>query len=972
MKDIERYQHTDKERLNNPEVGLVSPKTDPERGQTLSQYQYDPHLDPQLQWAGKAEQTNVEVPNLSLHVHERLDPQTILEAVRSRQSKAADSQPSLWEQEQRPLREAMDFYKHQNGWTNRLVAGDSLLVMNSLLQKENMAGKVQMLYFDPPYGIKYGSNFQPFTDKRDVKDRNDEDLTQEPEMLKAFRDTWQLGIHSYLSYLRDRLLLARELLHESGSVFVQISDENVHRVRMIMDEVFGAENFVSLITFKKTGGFASSSLSNIADYILFYAKKKDSLKFNQLFEEKVLGEGSGDRYSSLELPDGNIRPIKKEEFNNPLLLPKGSKPFLGAPLTSDGASKEVVKFEFEGKSYRPKSNQHWKTTLEGMNKLARAGRIFSTRTFINYKLYLSDFPAKPISNLWTDTMGTAERNKSYVVQTTSKIIQRCLLMTTDPGDLVLDITCGSGTTAYVAEQWGRRWLTCDTSRVALTLAKQRLLTAQFDYYQLARPQEGIGGGLVYKTVPHITLKSIANDEPPATETLYDQPKIDRKKVRVTGPFTVESVPAPVVTPVGAPAPVPATNDQSNARSGQTARLSQWRDELLRTGVRGKGGRHIEFARLEALSGTRYLHARGETKEGQRVGVVFGPEHAPLEPRLVQDGIDEARQLQPEMLLFCAFQFTDEATKDIDQTNPDLLGFTLLKAHMNMDLQTDDLKKASKHNQSFWLIGQPDVEINSEEWLAVGGQQNAIQTLGHYECCKKFSGLGSLAEIQSLSREDLSFYLALSQERDLWDDLTDAKGSRIGSAEHRRGTSEKHAGGVYTVSGDRMRFDGGVGDLDRIIKGLNAAESNGFRNAVERLRRDSKTTKRLASRLEKIDRALPTDLQTLSTIHHTVVVVRGFDYFNPKTGKLTSGGNDDIALWMLDTDYDGRSVFPRQVFFPMSGKKDGWSRLAKNLKSEIDTDKIEAFRGKVSLPFVRGEKVAVKIVDNRGIESMRVF
>jgi adenine-specific DNA-methyltransferase len=447
------------------------------------------------------------------------------------------------------------------------------------------------------------------------------------------------------------------------------------------------------------------------------------------------------------------------------------------------------------------------------------------------------------NNNWTDTQDSFGE-KSYVVQTNTKVVTRCLLMTTDPGDAVFDPTCGSGTTSYVAEQWGRRWITCDTSRVAITLAKQRIMTASFDYYELAHPHEGVGSGFKYKTVPHITLKSIANNEPADQEVLYDQPFVDNSRARVTGPFTVEAVPAPLVKPL-----VEITGDQladeSIARSGETLRQAEWRDELLKSGIRGKKGQYILFSRVEPLPGTRWLHAEAETKpndkgadrvkdpEGiygkpQRVVISFGPEHAPLEQKQVELAIEEAQTLvpKPKIIVFAAFQFDPEAAKDIDET--DWPGVTLLKVQMNADLLTEDLKKKRASNESFWLIGQPDIVLKN---------------------------------------------------------IKDGK--------------EK---GKYRVE------------------------------------------------------------------------VMGFDYYNTKTGTIESGGNEKIAMWMLDTDYDGRSLLPRQVFFPMAGENDGWARLARNLKAEIDEELIEAYRGTVSLPFEPGKykRVGVKIVDDRGIESLRII
>lgn len=817
QKPIEQYEHKDKQRVNNPPVGLVDAHTD-NGGYRKKTYQFDPHLDPQLQWAGKAEHTSFDVPTVSLHVHERIDPRRIIETVRKEKEKY--TQTSLFEEQKKPLREAIEFYKHKENWSNRLIAGDSLLVMNSLLEKEGMGGKVQMVYFDPPYGIKYGSNFQPFVNKKDVKDGKDEDLTSEPEMIKAFRDTWELGIHSYLTYLRDRLFLAKNLIHESGSVFVQISDENVHHVRELMDEVFGPSNFVSLISFSTTSGFPSKTLSRAGDYLIWYCKDFSKIKYRQLFNEKIAGQEGATKYKAVEKSNS----IPKEWWPKDKLVSIDS-------LTSQGPTESESKFELNGRIFEPPSGMHWKTSVSGLHNLLKAKRLVIEGNSPRFLRFLDDFPVYPINNLWTDIGGVQNRTegKIYVVQTSTNAPERCMLMSTDPGDLVLDITCGSGTTAFVAEDWGRRWITCDTSRVAITLAKQRLITANFDYFQLAYPNEGVGSGFKYKSVPHTTLKSIANKEPPPVETLYDQPLIDNKRTRVTGPFTLEAVPAPVAKSfedVEVDSNIEA--DISISRSGETLRQDEWRNELLRSGVRAKGGKLIEFTRVESLSGTRFLQAEAETKDDnpKRVVVCFGPEHAPLEQRMVELALEEARTLKPkpEIILFCAFHFDSEARKDIEETN--WPGITLLEAQMNADLLTDDLKKKRSSNESFWLIGQPDVQIE---------------------------------EIRS----------------------GDDKGK-------------------YTVE------------------------------------------------------------------------VNGFDYYNPKTGTVDSGGKADIAMWLLDHDYDGRSLFPSQVFLPMAGAKEGWATLAKNLKAEIDEEKIDAFGGTVSLPFTAGKNVAVKIIDARGIESLKII
>ena len=825
MRDVEAYTHDDKKRTNNPPVGMAQHDKAEERVKT---YQFDPHLDPTLQWAGKAEGMSFEVPTSSIHIHESIKPHSIIARVMKEYSNTLEGQlegqQSMFEAEtpaerMRRRRESIEFYQHGVNWTNRMIAGDSLVIMNSLLEKEGMAGQVQMVYIDPPYGIKYGSNFQPFVDKRDVKDKKDEDLSQEPEMIKAFRDTWELGIHSYLSYLRDRLLLARELLADSGSVFVQISDENVHHVRELCDEVFGVNNFVSLIPFKKTAGKMGLLLDSVNDYIIWYAKNKEVVKYRQLYvprTEKSLRQG----YTWIELQNGERRRLTSDELNGVTKVPDGRR-FITAPLMSQsGGENTSFAVEVDGRKYYPSANTHWKTNEEGMQRLIAANRILGVKNTLTYVRYAEDFPVVSLSNFWEDTQeSTFAVDKKYVVQTATKVIARCMLMTTDPGDLVLDITCGSGTTAYVAEQWGRRWITCDTSRVAITLAKQRLMTASFDYYRLAHVEQGVSSGFIYKTVPHITLKSIATNEPSAAESLFDQPEIDKTKVRITGPFTVEALPAPVVKPL---------DDIGDVEEDFSAKQTDWRDQLLATGIMGRGGSRLEFSRVEPLSGTKFLQAEAETKEEtpRRAVICFAGETKPLDSRMVAMAMDEVERLRPapKLVIFAAFQFDPEAAKDIDEyIYP---GVTVLKAQMNTDLMTEDLKKKRSSDQSFWLVGQPDVEL-----------------------------------------------------------IRDGRSKR--------------------------KFK---------------------------------------------------------------VKVNGFDYYDVKKGTVESGSTSRIAMWMLDTDYDGMCIEPKQVFFPMGGKKDGWNKLAKTLKAEIDPDLIEKYAGNESLWFMAepNTRIAVKIIDDRGIESLKVI
>ena len=829
-KSIEIYKHKNQKRKNNPQVGAVSSETDSPRVKTRK-YKYDSGVDPYLNWAGKAERLSFEVPTVPLHIHEKIDPRSVIETVRTRNSIDYE-QMSLFHDptEKRPLEKEIEFYKHEKLWSNRLITGDSLVVMNSLLQKEGMAGKVQCIYIDPPYGIRYGSNFQPFTNKRDVKDKKDEDLTTEPEMIKAFRDTWELGIHSYLSYLRDRLLLAKELLTESGSCFVQISDKNVHLVRNLMDEIFGRENFVSLITFrKKNMPLGSNTLENMCNYLIWYAKqnKKKVIKYYQLWKETDIDPSI---WGFIELKDGTRRKMTKDELSGKISLPPGSNVYRTVSQVAPSFSQSsVYDIEFNGVIYKQKPGQCWLISKQKMKFLIEKNRIQATGNTLRYILYQKDFPFSKITNPWMDFGGAV--NKQYTVQTSDKVIQRCILMTTDPGDLVLDPTCGSGTTAYVSEKWGRRWITCDTSRVAIALAKQRLMTANFKYYKLKDENQGVSRGFQYKEVPHITLKSIANnphikdgmtkkqiDEAIVNhapkEKLVDRPVPDNSKFRVSGPFTVEAIPAVKVETLS-----------GEMLNGTNSIVKQdWFHALKEYGIKGKKGlsKDIEFTRLEMMSDTQYIYGEGEIKEtGKRAIICFGSEYAPLEQRQVEEALKEAKAFRPDVVIFCAFHFDPEAGKDVDEL--DLKWTKVLKVQMNSDLLTEGLKKKTKA-ESFWLVGQPDITIK-----------------------------------------------------------------KISKGEHKG----KH-----------------------------------------------------------------------------VVSLQGFDYYNTKTNQIEKGRKDNVAIWMLDTNYDERSLYPRQVFFPLSGKKDGWSKLKKNLKSEINEELIDKFTGTESIPFKLGnhKKIAVKIIDNRGIES----
>ena len=532
---VEDYEHSMATRTNNPPAGLAHLDREETPVKTLS---YDPHLDPQLIWAGKAERTEVEVAAPSIHVHEELSAQKIIDSVRRQRT-----QQPLFDVDRLDPAKAVEFYQHDLGWSNRMILGDSLMVMSSLLDRERMAGQVQCVYVDPPYGINYRSNFQPTIGRRDVTDGKDEHLTREPEMIQAYRDTWELGVHSYLTYLRDRLLVARELLTTSGSVFVQIGDDNVHRVRLVLDEVFGADNFVAEIVMQKSGTSTAALLPRVVDLILWYGKDLPSLKYRDLLEPFDLRELDTTNYRWVEGPSGERRVLTPSERDDPRLIPSGWRPFKLENATSQHWNSERSRpYTYRGIAYVPGRDRQWSQSMEGLDRLAQLDRLDVIGNSLRVRRYLDDFPVQIIKNIWTDTgrSGFGEPQR-YVVQTNPKAIDRCLLMSTDPGDLVLDPTCGSGTTALCAEKLGRRWITIDTSRVALAIARERLLSAVFDYYQLADPARGVDGGLVHQTVKRIQPSQLAAGEPPDEFPLLGTPSVDRGKAGVSGPFTVESL-----------------------------------------------------------------------------------------------------------------------------------------------------------------------------------------------------------------------------------------------------------------------------------------------------------------------------------------------------------------------------------------------------------------------------------------------
>jgi adenine-specific DNA-methyltransferase len=704
---------------------------------------------PFLAWAGKAERLSFDVPTLPLYIHERLSTRAILETLKGHR---ADKQLSLFElfaDPQRPIHEqVLRAYEYTDDWVNRMILGDSLVVMNSLLHYESLGGQVQMIYMDPPYGVRFGSNFQPFVRKRDVAHNDDEDMTREPEMVQAYRDTWELGLHSYLTYLRDRLLLCRDLLAPSGSVFVQISDENLHHLRELMDEVFGVQNFVVTLLVKKKGSQKSEILDPVNDYVVWFAKDKSLARerFNPLFEPVDLDEDVARDYKYAELPDGReltlreLSNLSKKEVDyaaRPDLVvrdfPK-AKLFAPNPLTSGGYRRtQSVKFTFNGRTFDPGIEQGncWKHSAisddgspSGMERLAAAGRLFAGEGQLRFKRYLSDFGYKPMSNWW-DRLGGAA-NPIYVVQTNAEIVQRCVLMTTRPGDLVLDPTCGSGTTAYVAERWGRRWITIDTSRVPLALARQRLLTATFPWYELK--DESPAAGFIYRRrqnangeevggiVPHITSSMIANDEPPVEEVLVDRPEEAKGITRVTGPFVFEAT-IPTVSSLEeagaqpeAPVSLPAQEE------------SDFIDRMIEVlrhspALRLEGNRTLTLRNVRRPAKTLSLSAEavvsqapnGKPGAERPVALVFGPENGAVAERLVWEAAREAHAKRYVHLYVIGFAIQPTARQLVESCEA-AIGIPATYVQATPDLMMGDLLKNMRSSQIFSVCGLPEVAV----------------------------------------------------------------------------------------------------------------------------------------------------------------------------------------------------------------------------------------------------------------------
>lgn len=682
----------DGQQFNSPETWKGTGETFRSVAQCVSRLQSLTR--PFLNWTGKAERQQVTVPTLPLFVHERHSTQAILDTLKSHKAKGTNL--DLFGDMDLDVADKLDAYEHKGPWTNRLILGDSLQVMNSLLEYEGMGGQVQMVYFDPPYGVKFGSNFQPFVRKNSVKHGADEEMIREPEMVKAYRDTWELGLHSYLTYLRDRLMLAREMLTDSGSIFVQISDENTHHLRELLDEVFGAENFCSCITVRKTSGMGATLLPTTQDFLLWYAKDKRVVAYNQIYTSKTDSAETDSHYQRDD--DGRLYTLSDLTGQN------------------NNVQSCVFDYEYEGRVYRLPASRQWKTTREGLDRLAAAGRIQSSGNSIRYRRYLDDFPLSPITDTWHDIGGSVQSRsdpKIYVVQTGTAPIQRAMLMTTDPGDLVLDITCGSGTTAFVAEQWGRRWITCDTSRVPIALARQRLLTSIFPWFRLKQPSLGPAGGFVYERkqnrkgeeigglVPRLSMKSFTKNESSDLETIVDRPEQAANVIRVCGPFTVE---ATIQSAMSLDELEQAPTAPNSPRSYLDRMI-----EILRQSktLRLPGNVTVELETVSPLIDAEYLHAEGMSQNGseKRIAVVFGPEDGAIGSEYVFNAHTEALQQGYQQLFLFGFAIQAKAREMLEK-----LKLPTTYIAVTPDVVMSDLLKTSKSSEIFSITGLPDVDV----------------------------------------------------------------------------------------------------------------------------------------------------------------------------------------------------------------------------------------------------------------------
>ena len=910
--EVTTTTHADDSRPNIPTAEYQPILTDEERSPVKVAYERrNRDLDPQLVWRGKDEQDldDLTVPAPPLFIQEKVHPKVLIDDL----MRLSKSEPPPDEYQidlfadfnGLPDADARtEFYQHEQNWSNRMILGDSLQVMASLAEREGLRGKVQCIYIDPPYGIRFNSNFQWSTTSRDVRDGNRSHITREPEQVKAFRDTWRDGIHSYLSYLRDRLTVARDLLTESGSVFVQIGDENVHRVRALMDEVFGDDNFVGTIVFNKTWGFSGDSLSQVTDFICWYAKGSESLKYRGLWREKVLGDVGGTKYRKIE----TIKALSLRTFS-PNRLARLDQ------LTSQGDSATDQEFHFQGKSFSPRGASHWKTTVEGLRRLNSADRIAAEGRTPAYVRFLDDFAVFPLTNVWMDIGGIQSRTdpKVYVVQTATEAIKRCILMTTDPGDLVLDPTCGAGTTAYVAEQWGRRWITMDTSRVALALARARIMGARYPYYLLSDSPEGqqkeadisrrepsdaptygsLRQGFVHERVPHITLRDIASNA--EIDTIWDdfQQTLEPLRAELNAALGESWEEWEIPRDAG---------DGWNA-AAKKLHADWWKARIARQ-------REID-ASIAANANFEYLYDKPfEDRCKTRVAGPFTVESVSPHRTLEVDENDELIDRIAEG----RNGYGDEY--DFAQV-------------MLENLKTSGVQQAHKDDRiEFDSITPWPGDLVCAEGGIQGGQRAGI-----------FIG----PEFGTVSRPNL--------------------------VEAAREAGEC---GFDLLIACAFNYDAHSTELERLgrIPVLKARMNSDLHMATD-LKNTGKGNLFVIFGEPDID-IIEADGGDAGS-RQVKVKVNGVDVFVPNAGEIRSDGPEGIACWFIDTNYNGESFFVRHAYFP-GAASDPYKALKTTLKAEIDTEAWATLKSDISRPFDKPDsgRIAVKVINHLGDEVMKVF
>ena len=974
-KSVETITHDEASRRNIPtaEYQSVMEKADQSPIQVAYQRR-NRDLDPQLVWRGKDEQdwSDLVVQAPPLFIQEKVHPKVLIDDLlrRSRaDARAAAEQPDLFADfNGLPNDNARtEFYRHDANWSNRMILGDSLQVMASLTEREGLRGKVQCIYLDPPYGIKFNSNFQWSTTSRDVRDGKAEHITREPEQVKAFRDTWRDGIHSYLTYLRDRLAVARDLLSESGSIFVQIGDENVHRARALMDEIFGESNFVGEIHFKKTGSHSDSTLGASHDYILWFARRKDGMKVRVLVAKQELPPMEDPNYVHLLQKDYSSRRMEPEEYRRERALPKGARVFRNGPITGQGASASDQPVLFQGRTFTPEHGRHWSTTNEGIIRAIRAGRVGHTGKYLSYLLFWNEIPRR-LANIWNDTQsGGFVQDRLYVVQTTVKVIQRCVLLTSDPGDLVLDPTCGAGTTAWVAEHWGRRWITIDTSRVALALARSRVMGARYPYYLLADSPTGrekeaeltqtvpsdtpTGGdirhGFVYERVPHITLKSIANNA--EIDVIWErwQETLEPLRGGLNGALGRTWEEWDIPRDAGDPWPDTAAaawrrlqSAQSDAQKadalsalnnalGRNYTLEEppdqphdpWDDgptDLHRRWWEARIARQKEIdASIAAKADFEYLYDKPYEDRGiVRVAGPFTVEslapHRTLGVDENDDLIDhvaESKTGYGEQQDFATMVMEHLKTAGVQQAHrEDRISFTALSPwpghficaegrYVEGDADTGTERRAGIFiGPEFGTVTRPDLVAAARE-AADADYDVLIACAFSYEAhASEFSKLGRIPVLKARMNADLHM-------------AGDLKNTGKGN--------------LFVIFGEP--------DIEII-----PVQDNG-------------------TKADQIK-----------------VKVNGVDVFHPNTGEIRSDGPDGIACWFIDTDYNEESFFVRHAYF--LGASDPYKALKTTLKAEIDRDAWETLHSDTSRPFDRppSGRIAVKVINHLGDEVMKVF